>query len=806
MRAARLRQEILVRGSVALLVFVFNEINHGGLLIRLVSLVAMALNLSYYLAARGGWLARGQGYTRLVFDIVLTTLGLYGAGGLLAAPYLSIYMVTPIYVAFAVSGGACLFAAGLATVSFLIAGFVQHATSSSSQPIPQTAWSIAIFNLLLLNVVAGLTAVLAAAYRRSRRQLADSEQCFRSIAEVASDAILVVDGQGVVVVSSRAAEAVFGYSQAEILHLPLRRLVRILADGADPRPAPDVQPIEAVGVRKDGAEFPVELRVGAWTSKRGGFSTCIVRDLTTHRQIEERARESDELLRAVVLSSPVAVWAHRFDGGLTIWNPAAARMFGWTADEVLGQYPPFVPESRLSESYAIFERALAGEELMNVNVRRRRKDGAEIDISISSAPLRNTDGSVAGIVTLALDVTERRRLEDQNRQLQKLDTLGSLAGGIAHDFNNLMSIVTGRAHILRQSLEPSSPLRRHVDLINDTAGRAAMLTQQLLAFSRKQVFSLSVLKLRDVVHGLEPILQRLIGEDVELFVSHGPDIGWVKGDRGQLEQVMLNLVVNAREAMPTGGMINVEIFNVDADAVPVNGRPEGWSGPCVVLKVTDTGVGMDEATRSRIFEPFFTTKEVGKGTGLGLSTVYGIVKQHGGSIAVESAPDRGATFTVFLPQVAAPEPLTESAPPVGRPKRGSERILLVEDDAQVRTLTRELLEAHGYSVLEAALPTTALQIAERARVDLVLTDVVMPQMRGAELVEGLVTLQPQMAVLLMSGYPDDPTKDGTPPLITLKKPLAPDVLLLEVRAALDRRAIRRSRMRRTRASRPGPDA
>jgi len=385
-------------------------------------------------------------------------------------------MVAPIYVAFVLSGGACLFAARLATASFLVAAFLQHTYSSASTAIPVGVWPIAIFNLVLLNVVAGLTALLAAAYRQSRRQLAESEECFRSVAKAATDAILVTDDAGSVVVSNRAAEAMFGYPSTEMLRTPLARLVLIPDRYREPGGhAPQglrttgVKPIALTGVKIDGAQFPAELSVERWTTRRGTFFTCIVRDVTSRRKIEELAHESGEVLRAVVQSSPIAVWAHRFDGGLTIWNPAAERMFGWTADEVLGNYPPFVPDDRLSESHSIFERALAGAELLNVEVRRRRKDGTDIDVSLSTAPLRNAEGTVTGTVTLGLDISERKELERQNRQLQKMDTLGSLAGGIAHDFNNLVSIITGRVHLIGRELESDHPTRRHLELINHTA-------------------------------------------------------------------------------------------------------------------------------------------------------------------------------------------------------------------------------------------------------------------------------------------------------------------------------------------------
>ena len=307
------------------------------------------------------------------------------------------------------------------------------------------------------------------------------------------------------------------------------------------------------------------------------------------------------------------------------------------------------------------------------------------------------------------------------------------------------------------------------------------------------------MKLPAVMQGIEPILRRLIGEDVELLISQSGEVGCVEGDRAQLEQVIMNLVVNAREAMPSGGRIRLEISEAVPDGVPGGRPPRAAASPCVVLTVTDTGVGMDEATRAQIFEPFFTTKAPGRGTGLGLSTVCGIVKQHGGLISVDSSPGNGTTFKVYLPRTAEAPPAPEQDRPVTTMPRGSEKILLVEDDPEVRSLAREVLEKSGYSVLEAALPTTALQIAARSRVDLVLTDIVLPQMRGCALVERVTRLQPHVTALFMSGYPDDPNiRDWTPDLDFLPKPLTPETLLVRVRAALDR-----TRRRRRRPSRPG---
>jgi nitrogen-specific signal transduction histidine kinase/CheY-like chemotaxis protein len=392
-----------------------------------------------------------------------------------------------------------------------------------------------------------------------------------------------------------------------------------------------------------------------------------------------------------------------------------------------------------------------------------------------------------------MDVTRRKQLEDELRQAQKMEAVGRLAGGVAHDFNNLLTIIMGRSALLLGRLKADDPNRKSVELIQKTAGRAASLTGQLLAFSRKQVLQRRVLDLNATVAEMSDMLRRLIGEDVDLLLTLGPAAGRVNADPGQLEQALLNLAVNARDAMPSGGTLGVETDRVELGPAPPD-RPEALlPGPYAVLRVMDTGVGMDAATQAHIFEPFFTTKEPGKGTGLGLSMVHGVVRQHGGAIRVRSVAGGGTTFEIYLPQVETAAPSSSTADDAGsRPATGQETILLVEDEEDVRALAREVLERQGHSVLEAGDGVQALKQyeAEGERIDLILTDVVMPRMSGRELVDRVRAMRPSMPVLYMSGYTEDAilrhgVRDSS--MLLLGKPFTPADLIGKVREVLDKR-------------------
>ncbi len=385
---------------------------------------------------------------------------------------------------------------------------------------------------------------------------------------------------------------------------------------------------------------------------------------------------------------------------------------------------------------------------------------------------------------------ELTQTQGQLEQAQKMDAIGRLAGGVAHDFNNLLTVIVGRTDILLKPLKPEDPMRRGIELIQRTAGRAADLTRQLLAFSRKQVLEAVVLDLNVVTAEMKDMLGRLIGEDIALVTTPTPGLGRVKADRGQIEQVVMNLAVNARDAMPQGGHLIVETANVDLDADYVRRHVGARPGPHVMLAVSDSGMGIPREIQAHIFEPFFTTKEQGKGTGLGLATVYGIVKQSGGYIEVDSAPERGTTFRIYLPRVDADAKVPERAARPATPAGGTETILLVEDEDGVRELSRDILRASGYTVLEARNGPEALLLSEQHQgpLDLLLTDVVMPRMSGRELAERLAPLRPDLNVLYMSGYTDDAViRHGVLGAGTafLQKPFTPTALVQRVRETLD---------------------
>ena len=536
-----------------------------------------------------------------------------------------------------------------------------------------------------------------------------------------------------------------------------------------------------------GEETAVEVLKGGATDyllkdRLGRLGEAVRRAVGNHHLAQSR-REAEILLdatkermRFALEASGVGTWEADLTTGATHWSATLEGLHGMSPGMFGGTHQAFLQcihgEDR-PEVEAGIARATRERSDSNILYRTTWPDGSLHWISSIGRTIYDAAGGPVRAAGIGLDVTERRSLEERYRQAQKMEAIGQLAGGIAHDFNNLLTAIQGYSILIAEELTTDSPLLGDLRQIQHSADRATSLTQQLLAFSRRQMLDPRVLDLRESVKAIEPMLRRLIGEDICFTVRASADAGRVKADPGQVEQVIMNLVLNGRDAMPRGGSLCLDVANAP--------------GALVTLAVSDTGSGIDAATQSRIFEPFFTTKQKGKGTGLGLSTVYGIVTQSGGSITVESEVGRGSTFTVSLPRVDAP------ADPVAVPhalasSRGSETILVVEDEEAVRELIRKALQRYGYQVLVAATPHEALDVASTAtRIHLLISDMVLPEMNGREMARRMLPMQEGMRVLYMSGYIDHAILDGgvvEPGMSFLQKPFTPPMLANKVRELL----------------------
>ncbi len=501
-------------------------------------------------------------------------------------------------------------------------------------------------------------------------------------------------------------------------------------------------------------------------------------------------QESRSLFASTLSSIGDALLATDQEGRITFLNPVAENLTGWPIAEARGKLVTEVMRLVEEKTHEPVENPLLRglRERITVTLRDHpiliSRTGVEVPIEQSAAPVREDSGRIVGGILVFRDISKRLHLEEQVTQAQKMDAVGRLAGGIAGDFNNVLTVITGYGELLRTEISPSHPTRRFVDEILHAGERAAALTRHLLAFSKGLGVQPRVLDLNSIIAAMEPMLRRLLGQNIELILLPGSGLGRVKADPGQVEQVILNLATNARDAMPSAGKLVIETANVDLDQAGSKsiGIP---AGSYVMLAVSDTGVGMPPETRSRLFEPFFTTKDPGKGSGLGLATVYGIVKQSEGQITVYSQPGCGTIFEIYLPRVR------ESVAPRERrlSPKGSETILLVDDEEGVRKLVTAVLQSNGYDVLEASNGGAALAVYEKNghKIDMVLTDIVMPQMTGFELGRELTASAPGLKILYMSGYREN-TAGSTPgesPKPFLHKPFTPDVLLAKVREVLD---------------------
>jgi PAS domain S-box-containing protein len=521
-----------------------------------------------------------------------------------------------------------------------------------------------------------------------------------------------------------------------------------------------------------------------------------IEDITERKLAEEALRQSEQRYRSLIETARDAIFTLSVDGTVTSLNPAFEAITGWPVAEWIEKpYAPLVHPDDLPLAMQMVECVLRGETPPPYEVRIRSKTGQDVMGEFTVTP-QIQDGQVTGVLGIARDITERKQLEEQLRQAQKMEAVGRLAGGVAHDFNNILTAINGYSELLAKGMDERDPHHRYVEEISKAGNRAASLTRQLLAFSRKQVLQPLVLDLNTAVADIEKMLRRLIGEHIELKTVRQDGLGFVKADPGQMEQVLLNLTINARDAMPDGGTLTIETANVTLDQDSARLDADIKPGDYVMLAISDTGIGMTEEVKRHLFEPFFTTKAKGKGTGLGLATCFGIVKQSGGHITVESQPGKGATFRIYLHRVGETVPGIPASSPNATtlPRARNETVLLVEDEPSVRRLASLELRELGYNVMEAAGGDEALELARQRDtegVDLLLTDVVMPQMSGKELADKIRAAHPRTKVLFISGYTDDVLgqKDITNrDAALLQKPFNRSALAHKVREVLDGRS------------------
>ena len=630
----------------------------------------------------------------------------------------------------------------------------------------------------------------------AEQALKASEARLQSLFGGIDDALFVHDADGRIIDCNEAACRRLGYSREELLAMRTADVdAPEFALGFGERTSQQLLrgrfACEGLHVTKDGRRIPVDINSSLIDYSGTPAVLAVMRDISERRSAEEALRRSEAEHRGLVEHATLGIYRSTAAGAVLSVNPALVSMLGYgSAEEVLQLDIARDIYADPRERDALLTQFDKDDEA-RAEAQWKRKDGSRVSVRLNVRLVRAPSGEIECFEGLAEDVTEQRNLENQFRQAQRLEAVGRLAGGVAHDFNNVLTAITGYSELLLEDLGPEDPKRPDVLEIRAAAQRAAALTRQLLAFSRKQVLQTRVLDLNEVVRTLEKMLQRLIGEDVKLELALAPAVHAVRADPGQVEQVILNLAVNSRDAMPHGGRITIETANVELDEAYARDHAGAAPGAYVMLAVSDTGIGMDAETRSHIFEPFFTTKEQGKGTGLGLATVYGIVKQSGGYVWVYSEPGRGATFKIYLPRVDAPADARATAPAEPPVAGGRETVLLAEDDPSVRAIVSDVLAQKGYRVLRANDGQAALEMAraQSGRIHLLVTDIVMPGMTGRDLAEALSVERPGLRVLYMSGYTDDAVvrhgvlEEGVP---YLQKPFSPRTLASKVREVLDR--------------------
>lgn len=631
--------------------------------------------------------------------------------------------------------------------------------------------------------------------RRSEQELYESQNCLAGIIASALDGIIIVEEQRGITLLNTAAEQLFGRPTAELFGKPLKILIPECSQLASDSQSPEKQSATAqpgnlcisYGLRASGERFPIEATISRIDVAGRVFFTVILRDITERKRVQEE-------MQRFISGSPAVIYALTVEPGhpRTIWvSKNVADITGYSLPEVMA-------DDWWERNVHPEDQDRAEEDVSNVyrtghqisEYRFRRKDGSYFWVRDESQLLRDEQGIPTEIVGSWSDITERIELEDQLRQSQKMEAIGKLAGGVAHDFNNLLTVIVGYSDLLLRRMPEYDPKRNYVVDIRQAGDQASALTRQLLAFSRKQILEPKILDLNEIVTTIEKMLRRLIGEDILLTSVLKPALGKVKIDPGQIEQVIINLAVNARDAMPQGGHLTIETSMVEFTEDFCCLHPDYKPGWYVLLSLTDTGCGMTAEVKNRIFEPFFTTKEQGKGTGLGLATVFGILKQSDGHIEVYSEVGVGTSFKIYLPIIEEKWLANTGSEMIEPVRHGHESILLVEDEPVVREVTKQSLEAFSYHVIEASSGHEALDLIETISepVAMLITDVVMPQMNGRQLAEQLRLKFPDLKVLFMSGYTDDAiVRHGVldANVAFLQKPFTPTSLAKKVQEVLD---------------------
>jgi two-component system, cell cycle sensor histidine kinase and response regulator CckA len=632
--------------------------------------------------------------------------------------------------------------------------------------------------------------------RMAVEALRESERTSRALFEQTTEGIFVTNDELRVVDVNTAACDITGYPREQLLSMHVNDLLmpeelqRVPTERARLESG-NTAVSQWLLRHADGTAILAEARAKRLAD---GKTQTFLRDLTDRKVVEDALSEADEKLRRAVIAGHVGLWDWDLESGAVYYSQEWKRQIGYEDYEIRNELEewrsrvhPDDLQSCLDAIDRFIRRMIPAYE---VEFRFRHKNGSYRHILAQASLVMGDDGYAVGLRGSHVDITDRADLQAQFLQAQKMESVGRLAGGIAHDFNNLLTVINGTADLAYDALPEGDPMRADLEQIQIAGNRAANLTRQLLALSRQQILSPVVLDLRDVIGSMQSMLQRLIGEDVILHFRAPPSLGSIRADPSQIEQVILNLAVNARDAMPDGGSLTIELKDLYLDELFAAHHQTVVPGPHVMLAMSDTGIGMDEATRKRAFEPFFTAKKPGKGTGLGLSTVYGIVKQSGGTIWVYSEPGLGATFRVYLPRVEE-APLEQRPVPSMSDDRGTETIIIVEDERSLRSLCRRILQSAGYTVIEASSGPEALKILEdyAEPVDLMLTDVVMPGMNGRELAQKVMDLRPETRVLYTSGYTDDAilrhgVLDDASRFVA--KPYTAEDLKRKVRSVLDR--------------------